>query len=79
MHFLWGSIQSVCPAARAGRGRQGLKPLDVYEYCVDHGGSSMQAMTRSVPPQSGQASMSIAKTQLRRCIDGLDAWFIGSS
>jgi hypothetical protein len=32
------------------------------------GGSSMQAMTRNVPPQSGQASMSMAKTRLRRCI-----------
>ena len=30
-------------------------------------GSSMQAITRDVPPQWGQVSMSIANTRLRRC------------
>ena len=36
-------------------------------------GSSMQAMTLSLPPHLGQVSMSMAKTRLRRCIHVMGA------
>ena len=39
-------------------------------------GSSMQAMTRSVPPHLGQVSMSMEKTRFRHCIGvmGASGW-----
>jgi hypothetical protein len=36
-------------------------------------GSSMQAITRSLPPPFGQVSISMAKTRLRRCIHVMGA------
>ena len=36
-------------------------------------GSSMQAITRSLPPHLGQVSMSMEKTRLRRCIHVMGA------
>ena len=36
-------------------------------------GSSMQAITRSLPPHLGQVSMSIANTRFRRCIQVMGA------
>ena len=48
--------------------REGLAPLDMAKKLLNWGGSSMQAMTRSLPPHSGQVSMSMANTRLKRCI-----------
>ncbi len=70
-------VGSGCPARSGGaRGCDGLA-LSRARMCprivAMTSGSSMQAMTRSVPPHFGQVSMSMANTRFSRCIHVMGA------
>jgi hypothetical protein len=63
-------VPSFRPSAALRRLSGSARLLGLGDGSVEQAitaGSSMQAMTRSAPPQAGQISMSMPKTRLSRC------------